>query len=162
MTIRTRKLKVGDVVFDVPRCVYRRRDGWRVQVERVGQKTIRKNFIDGACALSALQRAAAWLQKLEVRSAFREIPLHRQAHRRITLARRTDRDGKAYNRWPAYSLEFEPSKSEWMRGWMKIFAGSAVTLTQKRLDEALASMAGRIRAYRENAARSGAEKALDA
>lgn len=160
-TGKIRQMTVGTYTYEVPRYIYRLRNKWRVSIERIGQRTIRKYFPDHGNTATALQQAIAWLSALDVRAPFTEIPLQRIAHRQLKLYRRTDRDGYSDNRTPSFSLRFEPSKSEWMRGWMTVFLGTKETMTQKRINQALGLLAARLHAYREESARTSAEIAVD-
>jgi len=160
----TRQVKLDGVVYDVPRCVHRDNANrrWRVSFDRVGQPLLRKCFADGPDPAAALHRAIQWAQHANVRKPFHGIPLHRTANRRLTLCCREIGATEGVEGWKKFSLEFLPSKSAWKRGWMTIFLGTDRTLSQERIEIALAQMAGRVAMYRENAARTCAREAVDA
>jgi hypothetical protein len=160
-TTNRRPITVGSCTYDVPKNIYRLRNKWRVSIERVDQATIRKNFPDDGSPCTSLQRATAWLSACEVRAPFTQIPLQRVAHRSLKLYRRTDRDGLPDTRNPSYSLRFEPSKSDWLRGWMTVFLGTKATMSQKRINEALGLLAARLQVYREESIRTSAQEAVD-
>jgi len=160
--MKTRTFQIGDETFEVPRCIYRGDNRWRVLIERVGQATLRKSFGDAKGIATGLEAAKRWVGEQAARAPFSGIPLHRQTHRKIALIMRTDRDRKPDGRTPSFSLEFSPSKSSWSRGWMKIFIGTDDTLTQRRIDKALALLAARMARYRIESARASAEIAVDA
>lgn len=62
---------------------------------------------------------------------------------------------------PAFQLEVFPSKSAWRRSWMTIYLGSMATITQERIDVAVATLHARTALYREIYARTDRETALD-
>jgi hypothetical protein len=160
MKTKSKKVKVGLIQFDVPRGVYRREKRWGARIERVGMPDARMSFHDDGHPWRALKRAIAWVRRLRVRAAFTEIPLHRVEHRKLAIERRTDHNGKRDTE-PRYSLQLRPSKSVWERGWMKIFLGVHSTITQERVDQAMALMAARAAAYRDASTASSAHMALD-
>lgn len=113
-----------------------------------------RQFSDGKAGPEvSLQEAIRWMHGLPVRDAY-DLDLTRTKYRMISLSRRF-RSGPVGKSPPRFELEIAPSKG-WQRAcWMRIFVGSIQTMTQERLDNAIATLHARWARFREEMNRQG-------
>lgn len=144
-----KRLSVGTMTFDVPRGILRGPSGWRLYVERVGSPTLRVRFADSihGSVQASLDAAKAYLADANIRPAYKGIDLSRASLRTIVLERRI-RPSKGGCAVPRFALAISPSSSELARPWMRIEIGTLNTVTQARIDVALARLTARWNRYR--------------
>jgi len=161
--VATRTVYVSGVAYHLEPNVYRETiaDGWRVQIDRKGERRRKKYFADRGHGGTkpALDAAHAWLNAQDVRPAFEQIGLSRKDERSIELRRFVaEVDGRPCYR---FELRIRASKGAWQRSWMTEPLGIAPFVTQRIITNAIARLHGRWFAYERNKLHMGNARALD-
>lgn len=157
-----RAITVDGTVFSVTTGIARTSNGWRICIERVGEKTFQARFADSThgSAAGALQAAERRLSQLDMRPAFQGISLSRSEIRVFNVERKV-RKIKGGG-MPHFALSVRPSQGHLLRGWMTVHLGSIETLEQDRVDYAVSVLAARWRRYRQESAKTDFATAVDA
>lgn len=115
-----------------------------------------RQFSDGKQnPIVSLDEAKRWLTGLPTRSQY-DMDLSKMPYRTIRVTRRF-RNGLK-DSLPRFELEIPASKSEWREPWMRIYIGSLETVTQQRIDDAVATLHARWTEYRKLLDRHGRER----
>lgn len=158
--MRYRTIHLNEEALHVPTGIYRDGPGWRVDIDRRRVAGVRfRRYVpdNGRSPQDALQDAIAVLRECPLTAVRdgRQTPMPRVAQRRLTLTR--DVVGSSVR----FTLEIPPSKSAWRRPWMRIFLGTDRTLTQERINHAIALLCARWAAFQAHAAAHSIREALD-
>lgn len=158
---KTRQMEVNGVTYTLMTNVGREKAGWRVTVERTGEKRSKKFFADSQFKGTrlALDAAHRWLIGLQVRRPYEGIDLTREPARKLELRRHViDGENPEYG----FVLRIAASKSVEQRDWMTEPLGPGSQLSQAKLKIAIARLHGRWFEYRRRKVAMSNEEALDA
>lgn len=160
MAIRVRSIYLSGQDLAVPKWVFRDGPGWRIDIDRrrIAGTRFRRYIPDSGRPPSvSLQEAVAAIQECPVHHALdgRLSPSPRKSIRQFVLRR------ELLHHHFAFTLSIDPSKSAWLRPWMRLFLGTDNTVDQERIDVAIAVLTARWLQFRLHAANHSVVQALD-
>lgn len=157
MDVAVREIELNGERLTVYAGIHRTQGGWRVKATATRPA---RQFSDGKeGAVASLADATAWVQGKPTRDRY-DMDLTRVETRKMTLTRRFRSGAAAGNSAPRFDLEVSPSRSVNRASWMRVYLGSATTLTQERIDDAIATLHARWSEYRKLLDRYGRERVL--
>lgn len=125
-----------------PRGVQWKRDSWvTTRIDLNTELPVRRYFFAKTIGYEeALRRAIDWRDGKPVPEQHHARAAKPAHARKLALSRRIMQGGID----PIYELSIQPGKAEGKHAWMRITLGSSATLTQERIDDAIATLVARL------------------
>lgn len=133
------------LIQSAPTGVQWKRDSWvttRIDPS-TGERATRYIYARNIGYAEALQRAIDWRDGKPVPEGHQNRTPKLARLRKLALTRRV-MQGKST---PIYELSVQPSKADGKHGWMIIALGTSATVTQQKIDDAIATLVARLERY---------------
>lgn len=149
--------ELQELIAQAPEGVRWHKESWLTSRVREDGSTETRRFSGETIGCEkAFKRAIAWREGKKVPDRYDGMDLSRVDRRKLTIYRRVLRG----SRRPLPRFEIQIERSKGCSGqWMRIYLGTSNTLTQARLDSAVATLHLRMERFRDAVVRSGREKA---